>query len=196
MNPKLIGITGGIGSGKSTVSQIFKHLGYKIYNSDLRAKELIKEPAIKDKLKNAFGDKIFRNDILDKELLSEIIFENKSALKKINSIVHPEVKKDFKNWIKKNSKNKILFKESALLIESETYKELDKIILIIADKDIRVSRILKRDKNRSKKEIDAIIDNQVYEKEAIKHADIIIENDQKNMLLPKVVKGLDKLLKD
>ena len=198
MNPKLIGITGGIGSGKSTVSEIFKYLGYKIYNSDLRAKELIKEPAIKDKLINAFGDKIFRNDILDKELLSEIIFENRnrSALKKINSIVHPEVKKDFKNWVKKNSKNKILFKESALLIESETYKELDKIILIIADKDLRVSRILERDKNRSKKEIDAIIDNQVDEKKAIKHADIIIENDQKNMLLPKVIKGLDKLLKD
>ena len=169
MNPKLIGITGGIGSGKSTVSEIFKYLGYKIYNSDLRAKELIKEPAIKDKLINAFGDKIITNDILDKELLSEIIFENRSALKKINSIVHPEVKKDFKNWVKKNSKNKILFKESALLIESETYKELDKIILIIADKDLRVSRVLKRDKNRSKKEIDAIIDNQVDEKEAIKH---------------------------
>ena len=196
MNPKLIGITGGIGSGKSTVSEIFKYLGYKIYNSDLRAKELIKEPAIKDKLINAFGDKILRNDILDKELLSEIIFENRSALKKINSIVHPEVKKDFKNWVKKNSKNKILFKESALLIESETYTELDKIILIIADKDLRVSRVLKRDKNRSKKEIDAIIDNQVDEKEAIKHADIIIENDQKNMLLPKVIEGLDKLLKD
>ena len=123
MNPKLIGITGGIGSGKSTVSEIFKHLGYKIYNSDLRAKELIKEPVIKDKLVNAFGDKILKNDTLDKELLSEIIFENKSALKKINSIVHPEVKKDFKNWVKENSNNKILFKESALLIESETYKE-------------------------------------------------------------------------
>ena len=96
MNPKLIGITGGIGSGKSTVSEIFKHLGYKIYNSDLRAKELIKEPAIKDKLVNAFGVKILKNDTLDKELLSEIIFENflsenKSAKKtdperKINNI--------------------------------------------------------------------------------------------------------------
>ena len=67
MNPKLIGITGGIGSGKSTVSEIFKHLGYKIYNSDLRAKELIKEPDIKNKLVNAFGDKILKNDTLDKE---------------------------------------------------------------------------------------------------------------------------------
>ena len=196
MNPKLIGITGGIGSGKSTVSEIFKHLGYKIYNSDLRAKELIKEPDIKDKLVKAFGDKILKNDTLDKELLSEIIFENKSARKKINSIVHPEVKKDFKNWVKENSNNKILFKESALLIESETYKELDKIILIIADKGLRVSRVLARDKNRSKKEIDAIIDNQIDEKEATKQADIIIENDQKNMLLPKVIKCLDKLLKE
>ena len=107
-----------------------------------------------------------------------------------------EVKKDFKNWVKENSNNKILFKESALLIESETYKELDKIILIIADKGLRVSRVLARDKNRSKKEIDAIIDNQIDEKEATKQADIIIENDQKNMLLPKVIKCLDKLLKE
>ena len=193
MNPKLIGITGGIGSGKSTVSEIFKYLGYKIYNSDVRAKELIKEPAIKDKLINAFGDKILRNDILDKELLSEIIFENRSALKKINSIVHPEVKKDFKNWVKKNSKNKILFKESALLIESETYTELDKIILIIAEKNLRISRVLDRDKNRSKKEIESIMDNQISEKEAIKHADIIIHNNQKTMLLPKVIKEIAKL---
>ena len=91
MKAKLIGITGGIGSGKSTVSDILKHLGYKIYNSDLRAKELIRGSVIKDKLVNAFGDKILKNDTLDKELLSEIIFENKSALKKINSIVHHEV---------------------------------------------------------------------------------------------------------
>lgn len=196
MKTKLIGITGGIGSGKSTVSDILKHLGYKIYNSDIRAKELIRGSVIKDKLVNAFGDKILKNDTLDKELLSEIIFENKSALKKINSIIHPEVKKDFKNWVKENSNNKILFKESALLIESETYKELDKIILIIANKGLRVSRVLARDKNRSKKEIDAIIDNQIDEKEATKQADIIIENDQKNMLLPKVIKCLDKLLKE
>ena len=193
MKTKLIGITGGIGSGKSTVSDILKHLGYKIYNSDIRAKELIRGSVIKDKLVNAFGDKILKNDKLDKKLLSEIIFENKSALKNINSIIHPEVKKDFKNWVKKNSKNKILFKESALLFESGTYNDLDKTILIIADKDLRILRVLERDKNRSKKEIESIINNQISEKEAIKCADVIIENNQKKMLLPKVIKELEKL---
>ena len=193
MNPKLIGITGGIGSGKSTVSEIFKHLGYKIYNSDLRAKELIKEPAIKDKLVNAFGDKILKNDTLDKELLSEIIFENKSALKKINSIIHPEVQKDFFLWVKKHSQNRLLFKESALLFESGTYKELDKVILVTAKKKLRISRVLNRDKNRSKQEVESIIYNQISEKEAIKYADVIIDNNQKQMLLPKIIKELDKL---
>ena len=153
MNPKLIGITGGIGSGKSTVSDIFKHLGYKIYNSDLRAKELIEETIIKDKLVDSFGEKVYKNGKLDKKRLSQIIFENKSDLKNINSIIHPEVKKDFTKWVRNNSNHKLLFKESALLIESGSYKELDKIILIIAEKNLRISRVLDRDKNRSKKEL-------------------------------------------
>ena len=193
MNPKLIGITGGIGSGKSTVSDIFKHLGYKIYNSDLRAKELIEETIIKDKLVDSFGEKVYKNGKLDKQRLSQIIFENKSDLKNINSIIHPEVKKDFAKWVRNNSNHKLLFKESALLIESGSYKELDKIILIIAEKNLRISRVLDRDKNRSKKEIESIMDNQISEKEAIKHADIIIHNNQRTMLLPKVIKEIAKL---
>ena len=195
MKPKLIGITGGIGAGKSTVSTICKHLGFKVYNSDQRAKEIVSEdPIIKKKLISFFGNNIYKNGVLDRKFLSDKIFNDKSSLEQINSIIHPAVKKDFNSWVINNSNEKILFKESALLLESGAYKELDKIILIVSDKNLRVSRVLNRDQNRSKKEIESIIDKQIQEAEAIKYADIVIDNNHKKMLLPSVIRELEKLM--
>ena len=195
MKPKLIGITGGIGAGKSTVSTICKHLGFKVYNSDQRAKEIVSEESIiKKKLISFFGNNIYKNGVLDRKFLSDKIFNDKSSLEQINSIIHPAVKKDFNSWVINNSNEKILFKESALLLESGAYKELDKIILIVSDKNLRVSRVLNRDQNRSKKEIESIIDKQIDEVDAIKYADIVIDNNHKKMLLPSVIKEIEKLI--
>ena len=195
MKPKLIGITGGIGAGKSTVSTICKHLGFKVYNSDQRAKEIVFEDStIKKKLISFFGNNIYKNGVLDRKFLSDKIFNDKSSLEQINSIIHPAVKKDFNSWVINNSNEKILFKESALLLESGAYKELDKIILIVSDKNLRVSRVLNRDQNRSKKEIESIIDKQIDEVDAIKYADIVIDNNHKKMLLPSVIKEIEKLI--
>jgi len=195
MKPKLIGITGGIGAGKSTVSTICKHLGFKVYNSDQRAKEIVSEDSIiKKKLISFFGNNIYKNGVLDRKFLSDKIFNDKSSLEQINSIIHPAVKKDFNSWVINNSNEKILFKESALLLESGAYKELDKIILIASDKNLRVSRVLNRDQNRSKKEIESIIDKQIDEVDAIKYADIVIDNNHKKMLLPSVIKEIEKLI--
>ncbi len=195
MKPKLIGITGGIGAGKSTVSTICKHLGFKVYNSDQRAKEIVSEDStIKKKLISFFGNNIYKNGVLDRKFLSDKIFNDKSSLEQINSIIHPAVKKDFNSWVINNSNEKILFKESALLLESGAYKELDKIILIVSDKNLRVSRVLNRDQNRSKKEIESIIDKQIDEVDAIKYADIVIDNNHKKMLLPSVIKEIEKLI--
>jgi len=195
MKPKLIGITGGIGAGKSTVSTICKHLGFKVYNSDQRAKEIVSEDSIiKKKLISFFGNNIYKNGVLDRKFLSDKIFNDKSSLQQINSIIHPAVKKDFNSWVINNSNEKILFKESALLLESGAYKELDKIILIVSDKNLRVSRVLNRDQKRSKKEIESIIDKQINESEAIKYADIVIDNNHKKMLLPSVIREIEKLM--
>ena len=195
MKPKLIGITGGIGAGKSTVSTICKHLGFKVYNSDQRAKEIVSEDStIKKKLISFFGNNIYKNGVLDRKFLSDKIFNDKSSLEQINSIIHPAVKKDFNSWVINNSNEKILFKESALLLESGAYKELDKIILIVSDKNLRVSRVLNRDQKRSKKEIESIIDKQIDEVDAIKYADIVIDNNHKKMLLPSVIKEIEKLI--
>ncbi|MEC8678871.1 MAG: dephospho-CoA kinase [Bacteroidota bacterium] len=195
MKPKLIGITGGIGAGKSTVSTICKHLGFKVYNSDQRAKEIVFEDStIKKKLISFFGNNVYKNGVLNRKFLSDKIFNDKSSLKQINSIIHPAVKKDFNCWVTNNSNEKILFKESALLFESGAYKELDKIILILSDKNLRVSRVLNRDQKRSKKEIESIIDKQINEAEAIKFADIVIDNNHKKMLLPSVIREIEKLM--
>lgn len=195
MKPKLIGITGGIGAGKSTVSTICKHLGFKVYNSDQRAKEIVSEDStIKKKLISFFGNNVYKNGVLDRKFLSDKIFNDKSSLQQINSIIHPAVKKDFNCWVTNNSNEKILFKESALLFESGAYKELDKIILIVSDKNLRVSRVLNRDQKRSKKEIESIIDKQINEAEAIKFADIVIDNNHKKMLLPSVIREIEKLM--
>ena len=195
MKPKLIGITGGIGAGKSTVSRICKHLGFKVYNSDQRAKEIVFEDStIKKKLISFFGNNVYNNGVLNRKFLSDKIFNDKSSLQQINSIIHPAVKKDFNSWVINNSNEKILFKESALLLESGAYKELDKIILIVSDKNLRVSRVLNRDQNRSKKEIESIIDKQIDEVDAIKYADIVIDNNHKKMLLPSVIKEIEKLI--
>ena len=195
MKPKLIGITGGIGAGKSTVSTIYKHLGFKVYNSDQRAKEIVSEDSIiKKKLISFFGNNVYKNGVLDRKFLSDKIFNDKSSLQKINSIIHPAVKKDFNNWVINNKNEKVLFKESALLFESGAYKELDKIILIVSDKNLRVSRVLNRDQKRSKKEIESIIDKQINESEAIKYADIVIDNNHKKMLLPSVIREIEKLM--
>ena len=195
MKPKLIGITGGIGAGKSTVSTICKHLGFKVYNSDQRAKEIVSEDAIiKKKLISFFGNNIYKNGVLNRKFLSDKIFNDKSSLQQINSIIHPAVKKDFNSWVINNSNEKILFKESALLFESGAYKELDKIILIVSDKNLRVSRVLNRDQKRSKKEIESIIDKQIDVVDAIKYADIVIDNNHKKMLLPSVIKEIEKLI--
>ena len=197
MKPRLIGITGGMGSGKSTVSKILRHLNYKVYNSDIRGKELIGEVrSIRDQLESIFGDEIFNNNKLDAKALSRKVFKDDSSLKKINSIIHPEVEKDFNSWVASNLNDKYLFKESALLFETGAFRHLDKTILIIADKDLRINRVLERDVDRSKKEIENIISKQIDEYEASKLADVILYNNQDDLLLPRVIEEIERLFKN
>ena len=197
MKPRLIGITGGMGSGKSTVSKILRHLNYKVYNSDIRGKELIGEVrSIRDQLEGIFGDEIFNNNKLDAKALSRKVFKDDSSLQKINSIIHPEVEKDFNSWVASNSNDKYLFKESALLFETGAFRYLDKTILIIAEKDLRIKRVLERDVDRSKKEIENIISKQIDEDDASKLADVILYNNQDDLLLPRVIEEIERLFKN
>ena len=171
-------------------------MGHKVYDSDLRAKDLMnKDESIKSQLINFFGKEVYRDSFINKDLLSKLIFGDLNVLKKINSIVHPVVSKDFEKWITNNSEDKMLFKEAALLFESKSYKDLNHTIFISANKDLRIKRVLSRDKSRNISEIKKIIQNQIFEDEARRLADSVIDNNENSLLLPKVIKLLDKLTK-
>ena len=189
----LVGITGGIGSGKTTVSNIFSHLGYKVYNSDDRAKYLMQNnDKIIKKITGLLGDSAYSKGVLKKKIISRAIFNNKSLIERINSIVHPEAIKDFNTWVYKN-KDSILFKESALIYQSGSYKDLDKIILVKARDEIRIERVLKRDKQRKKHEIMNIINSQKLQNIEGLNPDFILENNGEDLLLPKVIKIIEEI---
>ena len=195
-SPFLVGITGGVGAGKSLICKILNTLGVPIYLSDGRAKVLMNNNEdLKKEIINNFGIESYKNNKIDNQFLSNKIFENNSHRLKINSLVHPFVKEDFHFWIKKNSNNDYLVKESALIIESESYKELDFLIYVSAEKSTRIKRVLERDPGRNEDDIVKIIKTQMNDKKAINFCDEVIENNENNLLLPKVLKIHKKILK-
>ena len=196
MKPYLLGITGGIGSGKSTVSKIFEVLGLKIYQSDDMAKYLMgNDNKLISSIINHFGEESYIDGKINKEYISKNVFYDKEKLKTINNLVHPVVINDFKKWCLINKNEKILIKEAALLFESKSYKELDCIIYVYAEKKLRISRILKRDSHRTKDQIEHIINSQLTDKESFEKADYILENNEKSLLLPEVIDLYEKIRK-
>lgn len=173
---KIVGITGGIGSGKSTVAKMFIEFGIPVYNSDEEAKALMnRSKVIKRKLIKLFGEKAYLDNKINRPYLAECIFNNKDLLKKMNAIVHPKVGQHFQRWLKKHSDATYVLKESALLFETEGYKQCDVIILVTAPLNLRISRVIKRDKT-SQKKVQAIIDNQSKDTLNKSKAHFIINN--------------------
>lgn len=170
-----IGLTGGIGSGKTKVSKIFAEKGYKIFNSDEIAKMIIKNDySVKNSIINFFGTNSYIGDDLNSRYISEIIYSDKVKLNYLNSLVHPMVFHQFEKFLKSNLNSKILV-ESAILFESNFYKMLDDNILLISPKADRVSRIIKRD-NINRSEIEKIMSVQWSDKKKISLATYVIEN--------------------
>ncbi|MBB78293.1 MAG: dephospho-CoA kinase [Crocinitomicaceae bacterium] len=187
-----IGITGGIGVGKSIVSKIIELMGYNVFNSDFEAKSLInKDPLIKDQLIKLLGKEIYKNSILNKEVMAEKIFSNNETRKLVNEIVHPRVRDSFALFVSKQ-KNNIVFNESAILFETGSYEEFDKIILVTSPMYLRVSRIINRDKC-SKQELDAKISSQWDDNTKIPLADFVILNDEKEPIINQIEIVLNQL---
>lgn len=189
----LVGITGGIGSGKTTVSNIFFHLGYKVYNSDDRAKYLMERDSdMVEKITDLLGDSAYKKGFLNKKLISESIYNNNNLREKINAIVHPITINDFNQWVNENPDD-ILIKESALIYQTSSYKELDCIICVKAGQDIRIKRILSRDKHRNEEDIMQIMRSQVINNKGDFKSHYIIENNGKDLLLPKVIDIVEEI---
>ncbi len=185
-----IGITGGIGSGKSLVCNIFSILSVPIYYADSRAKYLMNEdPGLRSEIIDMFGEEAYDNQELNSGYISKILFHSPEVLDRLNRLVHPRVGVDFKNWCKNHeADNKYIIKEAALLFESGSYQSLDAIILVTAPEELRIARVLKRDTHRNKKDVLAIISKQLPEKEKKDLADYIITNDHQSLILPEVLK--------
>lgn len=182
----IVGITGGIGSGKTTVSKVFKALGIAVYNSDLKSKSILtSNKSLKQELVSCFGEEIYNSEGINRKYFASIIFSDKELLNKSNKIIHPYVKRDFKEWVNKQ-KSAYVIKESAILFETGIYKQLDKIILVKAPKKQRIQRVLKRD-STSKSEVLNRISNQWSDNKKKELSDFIINNEESKMILDQVL---------
>lgn len=190
----IVGLTGGIGSGKTTVAKQFKTLGIPVYIADVEAKNLMrKSKIIKRKLIHLFGEKAYINDILNKQFVADIIFNDKAYLQKMNDIIHPRVAKHFKKWMSKQEAPYII-KEVAILFENGGHKAYDYIVTVTAPKDLRVKRVLMRD-DTTKEKIQAIMKNQWTDKEKIKYSHYVIDNVDLEMTKNQVIEIHKDILK-
>ncbi|WP_232459757.1 MULTISPECIES: dephospho-CoA kinase [unclassified Winogradskyella] len=172
----IVGITGGIGSGKTTISKYFEALGIPVYHADFEAKALMnRSKVIRRKLIALFGDNTYKNGALNRDYLRSKIFNNKDLLTQMNAIVHPKVGAHFKRWIKKQDAPYVL-KEVAIIFENNLQSQYDYIITVVADKEERIKRVIQRD-NTSRDSVESIILNQLPDEEKINKSDFIIEND-------------------
>jgi dephospho-CoA kinase len=179
------GITGGIGSGKTTVCKLFEQLGVPVYYADDRAKYLMQnEPFVIDALMRAFGADIYTDGTLNRKLLADRAFNSKEQVAKLNSIVHPAVFLDNDKWLGEQQAKGVpyVIKEAALLIETGSYKKLDKLIVVTAPEDVRIKRIQARD-NSTEEEVRARIQHQLPEEEKVKLAHYVITNNGDTELL-------------
>lgn len=173
--PNIVGITGGIGSGKTRIVELFESLGVPCYIADRKAKRLMNEDAdVKKAIIGLFGNEAYASGILDRTLLGNIVFTQPQKLNALNAIVHPAVAKDFKNWVH-NQHYPYVIKEVAILFETGGYKQVDKTLLITAPKETRIARVMKRDASSKKSIIDRM-QNQWSDDKKIPLADFVIEN--------------------
>ncbi|MDB0020773.1 dephospho-CoA kinase [bacterium] len=172
-----VGLTGGIGSGKTTVSNFLLDYGIPVYSSDSKGKTLMNTNLeLKNNIVSIFGESVYDNGILNTNLLSSIVFSNPTKIEQLNNLVHPKVAENFNQWIGENNNQPILVKEAAILIESGAYLNMDKIILVVSKKSTRINRVSKRD-NSDLESIEKRINFQLTDNEKIKYADYIIENN-------------------
>ncbi len=195
---KKIGITGGIGSGKTTVCKIFESLDIPVYYADTEAKKIMTSNlSVKKQMKDLLGDQAFYNNGKpDRNYIASKIFNDKELLAKINEIIHPAVQLDADRWfeiLKNEGKSKYCLKEAALLVETGSYKSLNSLIVVTCPEDIRIHRVMQRDKMKFDDVIKKVR-NQWPEEDKVKLADFVIVNDGKTSLIPQIWSIHNKLM--
>lgn len=174
--PKIIGLTGGIGSGKTSVAKLLEEKGYPIYYSDNEAKNIVnKDPELKEKIIALLGQSAYTDGVYSRKFVAKKVFENAVLLEQLNQLIHPAVRADFEKWVK-SQKAAFVFKETALLFELKLNLNCYQSLLVTADDNLRIKRTMDRD-GKTYREIEAIMQNQMPEKEKLKLADYIIYNN-------------------
>lgn len=194
--PLLVGITGGIGSGKSTVCKLFSLLGVPVYTADDRAKWLMNHDSpLKEKILAAFGSESYlSNGELNRAYLAASVFSNPEKVAALNALVHPAVRKDFMDWVSQQTAP-YLIKEAALLFETGAAKELDCVINVSSPLRVRMARVLLRDPQRTEEQVNQIIDQQLPDEEKNERAEFLIKNTDNKLLLPQVITLHEQLLR-
>ncbi|CAM3706039.1 dephospho-CoA kinase [Flavobacterium gelidilacus] len=172
---KIIGLTGGIGSGKTTVANYLIAKGIPVYIADLEARKITESKKVINQIEKVFGVDVIENNKVNRTILATIVFKDKEKLAQLNAIIHPEVKKHFKKWLKSKVDFKFVVKESAILFESGSYKDCEVIILVTAPLETRIERTMKRD-NVDRESVLQRINNQMPEEEKKIKSDYIIQN--------------------
>lgn len=190
-----VGITGGIGAGKTLVCSVFGILGVPVYDADNRAKWLMNsDEELIVAIKRLFGEDSYQEGKLNRAHLSKAAFRQPELLKKLNGLVHPKVGEDYKEWVKANKNVHYSLKEAALLFESGSYKALDKVIQVSAPEELRMRRVLTRDPHRTEEDIRKIMDQQWNEQKKTALSDFVIKNDGTALVIPQVLRIHSTLL--
>jgi dephospho-CoA kinase len=187
--PLQIGITGGIGSGKSLVCKIFNRLGIPVYDADSHAKELMTTDGILiSQIKKEFGELSYLgHGGLNRTYLIKEVFSDAGKLSKLNGLVHPRVAHHYEMWVQRQAGMEYVVKEAALLVEAGSYKTLDRLIVVSAPEALRIQRVLKRDPHRTEQQVREVMANQMPEQKKLDLADNVIVNDETRLVIPQVL---------
>jgi dephospho-CoA kinase len=181
-----VGLTGGIGSGKSTVAKIFETLGIPVYYADEAARHLMNtDPGIREAIIQHFGDDSYTEGHLNRKYIASVVFNDAEKLELLNSITHPSTIRDAEEWIKDQTTPYVI-KEAALMFESDAYKSMDKVIGIYSPIELRIERTMQRD-HITREEVLKRINRQMDEDEKMKRCDFVLINDEKQLLIPQVI---------
>jgi dephospho-CoA kinase len=181
-----VGLTGNIGSGKSTVTRIFETLGVPVYHADEEAKKFLTKKKIQLAINEKFGDTVFSGSTLDRKKLASIVFSDQNALAFLNSLIHPLVREHLKVWFDHHIQNSYVIQEAAILFESGFYREFDKIITVAAPVELAIQRVMHRD-GIGKEEIEKRMHHQWEQERKIEHSNFIIYNDEDHLVIPQVL---------
>jgi dephospho-CoA kinase len=183
-----VGITGGIGSGKSLVCEVFARLNIPVYHADLEARKLTdSDPSIRNELTSLLGKTIYSGPTLNRVLMADLVFNDPNLLEKVNAIIHPRVAQHFMLWCNNSMFHPYVIQESAILFESKAYLGFDAVISVSCPEETRIQRVLIR-KNMNREKILAVMKNQLPESEIIRRSDYVIDNDGTKLLLPQILR--------